>query len=195
MVSVNTGDPYVQIARSMASTIPERRLFSNAGNAARANRNFNVVNEDVYRWYDQYPSDYDNEQYAFNYHGQEEADERGVMDDLILHRSGSVTPFIRGGASDFDDPDDLEGEAIYQSLDYDPVAVSRAIANLSKKMVRAKKRAVNGAANDDVIANLMHRIAWLKSQRDYEEGFSGSSSMPAGSREVQRMTSMTTSFE
>ncbi|KAJ4339220.1 hypothetical protein N0V87_003394 [Didymella glomerata] len=165
---------------SMASTIPERKLLSNAGNAARANRNFDVVDEDVYRWYGQYPTDYDGEeQESGRYHGQDGADERGVMDDFTSHRSGSVPSYICGGASE---PEDVEDDTVYQSADYDPVGVSRAIAKLNKTLARAQKRAASGPANDDIVTNLMQRIAWLKSQRDYAEGSDGSSPSTAGMR-------------
>lgn len=101
------------------------------------------------------------------------------MDDLTSHRSGSVPPYIRGGASE---PEDVEDDTVYQSADYDPVGVSRAIAKLNKTLARAQKRAASGPANDDIVTTLMQRIAWLKSQRDYAEGSDGSSPSTAGMR-------------
>lgn len=75
---------------------------------------------------------------------------------------------------------DKEEHSIYQSTDYDPVAVSQAIAKLNRKLARAQKWPANDLADDDYIAELIHKINWLKTQRNYAESSEDQPMLPDG---------------
>ncbi|KAF3046008.1 hypothetical protein E8E12_010216 [Didymella heteroderae] len=118
------------------------------------------------------------ERQAFGHqYGEEGAEERGVIEDLTSRRSGSVPPFIRGDACNEDCHENL-----YLSSDYNPVVVPRAIARLNKNSAKAHQRTPRTPADGDLVANLIHKITRLKTQRDDAESSDVSSSMFAGLR-------------
>jgi hypothetical protein len=179
MVYTNTGDCLVLTPRGLTShVVAERGLMHNAANPTRVNANFEPVDRDEYRWYAQYPSNYDGEKQSFgSYYGEGDADERGIMDHLTSYGSGSVPPFLRGGTSDLE----IE-EEVFLSPDYDHVAVSRVFAKLNKELARAQKRIVGGHADQDLEAELQYKIDWLRRQRDFAEGSDENISTVCGER-------------
>lgn len=164
MTYVKTGDrPVMKPRRLRLSTTAERRLMSNAGKAARVNRNFKIDGEEVFA---QHPTDYRDENQVYsNRRETHEGDEREVMDGLVSHRSGSVPLYMRGGASD---PDD--NQCVFLSPDYDPVAISQEITKLNIELAKAQKHPLRGQGNHAIIADLKRKIRMLKAERDYAEG-------------------------
>ncbi|KAJ4373648.1 hypothetical protein N0V86_007791 [Didymella sp. IMI 355093] len=148
----------------------------NATSSTRVDVNFEPVDRDKYRWYAQYPNDYNGEEQTLgSYYGERDADERGIMGDLTSFKTGSVPPFLRGGTSDF-----KTQEEVFLSSDYDPVAVSRAIAKLNKESAIAQERTVGGPADQDRVAELQHKIDWLTKQRNFAEGSDDNTSTVSG---------------
>lgn len=113
----------------------------------------------------QHSTCYNSEDQTFgSYCGDDEVNQEAVMASLT---SQECPPFIRGGADETGENDD---NTIFQSPDYDPVAVSRAIAKLNKELAEATKRMVASPAEHDHATTLQHKIAWLKRQRASAEG-------------------------